>query len=87
MIYLHKISLLVLFIFLFSFGNLISQENIKTDTKKILELIEKFGDKNPWANGDAINELVNIGEPAVNYLIKSLQDENENIRWCSAIAI
>ena len=87
MIYLHKISLLVLFIFLFSFGNLISQENIRIDAKRIFALIKKFGDKDPWVSGGAIKELAKIGEPAVIYLIKSLQDENENIRWCSAIAI
>ncbi len=53
----------------------------------IQSLIQKFTDKDQFVNGEAINELVKIGEPAVEYLIKSLQDEDENVRWCSAIAL
>jgi CubicO group peptidase (beta-lactamase class C family) len=53
----------------------------------IQALIQKFKDKDQFLNGEAINELVKIGEPAVEYLIKSLQDEDENVRWCSAIAL
>ena len=55
--------------------------------KRIQSLIEKFSDKDQFVNGEAINELVKIGEPAVEYLTKSLQDEDENVRWCSAIAL
>jgi CubicO group peptidase (beta-lactamase class C family) len=60
--------------------NIFPQENIKS-------LINKFSEKDQFVNGEAINELVNIGEPAVEHLIKSLQDEDENARWCSAIAL
>jgi CubicO group peptidase (beta-lactamase class C family) len=55
--------------------------------EKIHSFIEKFSDKDQFVNGEAINELVKIGEPAVESLIKSLQDEDENVRWCSAIAL
>jgi CubicO group peptidase (beta-lactamase class C family) len=55
--------------------------------EKIQSLIEKFSDKDQFVNGEAINELVKIGEPAVEYLIRSLQVEDENVRWCSAIAL
>lgn len=50
-------------------------------------LIAKFSDEDPWVNGDAINGLVKIGEPAVGELIFSLQDKDENVRLCSAIAL
>jgi CubicO group peptidase (beta-lactamase class C family) len=53
----------------------------------IQSLIHKFKDKDQFVNGEAISELVKIGEPAVEYLTKSLQDEDENVRWCSAIAL
>lgn len=79
----HHILILLIII---AFSPLLSAQN-SLDENKILALIDKFNDKDPWLSGDAIKELVNIGEPAINYLIKSLQDENENIRWCSAIAI
>lgn len=66
--------------------NLFSQQLNNFNKEDILSLITKFSDKDPWVNGDAIAKLVEIGEPAVDYLIKSLQDQNENVRWCSAIA-
>ncbi len=50
-------------------------------------LIAKFSDNDPWVSGEAINELVKIGEPAVDNLIFSLQDKDENVRWCSAITL
>jgi len=53
----------------------------------IQSLIQTFTDKDQFVNGEAINELVKIGEPAVEYLTKSLQDEDENVRWCSAITL
>ncbi len=55
--------------------------------EKIQSFIEKFSDKDQFVNGEAINELVKIGEPAVEYLTKSLQVEDENVRWCSAITL
>mgnify|MGYP000900559546 FL=1 len=68
-------------------ANLFSQEITSSDEKAIQSLIQKFSDKDQFVNGDAINEIVKIGEPAVEYLIKSLQAADENIRWCSAIAL
>jgi len=58
-----------------------------TNEKAVLSLINKFYDKDPFVNGEAIDQLVNIGNLAVDYLIKSLADENDNVRWCSAIAL
>lgn len=72
--------LLIAFGFLTFYSNLFSQENIES-------LIKKFNNKDQFVNGEAINELVMIGEPAVDYLIKSLKDKDENARWCSAIAL
>lgn len=71
---------LLLLAFVIPFCDCIAQQNIKA-------LIEKFSDGDPWVNGEAINELVKIGESAVDDLIISLQDDNENVRWCSAIVL
>lgn len=75
-----KISLIVLFFFITPIEQCFSQQNVKA-------LIDKFNDNDPWVNGEAINELVKIGESAVDELILSLQDKNDNVRWCSAIAL
>ena len=64
-----------------------SQEIKSSNGKAILSLINKFSSKDPFVNGEAVDSLVNYGNSAVDYLIKSLADENENIRWCSAIAL
>ena len=79
-------KLLLLFPIIIVF-NLFSQEITSLDGKRIESLIEKFSDKDQFVNGEAINELVNIGEPTIEYLTKSLQDEDENVRWCSAITL
>jgi hypothetical protein len=63
------------------------QEKHASDRIDIISLINKFSDKDPFIIGGAIDQLANIGSPAVDYLIKSLSDENDNIRWCSAIAL
>lgn len=81
-----KIIYVILFTFL-TITNLLAQESSLYDVKKIQSLIAKFSDNNPWVNGDAINELVKIGDPAVDDLVISLHDKNENVRWCSAIAL
>jgi CubicO group peptidase (beta-lactamase class C family) len=81
-----KIICRILFAILIT-TNLFAQESSLYDEKKILSLIEKFSDKDQVVNGEAINELVKIGAPAVEYLTKSLQDEDEIVRWCSAIVI
>lgn len=79
-------KLILLFTIIISF-NLFSQEITASDENRIQSLIEKFNDVDPWVNGDAINQLVKIGEPVVDDLIISLQDKDENVRWCSAIAL
>ena len=76
---MNKILITVIVFFAF-FSNIFAQETIQS-------LIEKFNDKDQFVNGEAINEIVKIGEPAVDYLIKSLQSDDENVRWCSAIAL
>jgi len=76
---MHRILTILLFFLAFNL-NIFPQDTIQS-------LIQKFTDKDQFINGEAINELVNIGEPAVEYLTKSLQDEDENVRWCSAIVL
>ena len=76
---MNRILTIVIVFFTF-YSNIFPQE-------KIQSFIEKFSDKDQFVNGEAISELVKIGEPAVEYLIKSLQAEDENVRWCSAIAL
>jgi len=66
---------------------LFGQEATTSDETKILSLIERFNDEDPFVNGEAIKDLAGIGEAAANHLIKSLQSENDNVRWCSAIAL
>jgi CubicO group peptidase (beta-lactamase class C family) len=76
---MYRILTIAIF-FLTSHLNIFPQDTIQA-------LIQKFKDKDQFLNGEAINELVKIGEPTVEYLTKSLQDEDENVRWCSAIAL
>jgi CubicO group peptidase (beta-lactamase class C family) len=80
--------------FLFSFisililnSYLFPQEINTTDRINIISLINKFSDKDPFINGEAIDQIVDIGSSSVDYLIKSLSDENDNVRWCSVIAL
>ena len=82
-----KQIILILFAAFILIPNLFSQEITSSDEKRIQSLIEKFTNKDQFVNGAAINELVKIGEPSVEYLTKSLKDEDENVRWCSAIAL
>lgn len=57
------------------------------DERTILSLIKQFSAADPFVSGEAVTALANIGGPAVEYLIRSLADENDNVRWCSAIAL
>jgi hypothetical protein len=82
-----KHSFLLFFSFIILASTIYGQESSTSDEKKILSLIERFNDEDPFVNGAAISELVAIGEPAVEYLIKSLQSEDDNVRWCSAIVL
>ena len=76
----NKILIIVLIFSIIPVEECFAQRDIKS-------LIAKFSDKDPWIKGEAINELVKIGELAVDDLIVSLQDKDENVRWCSAIAL
>ena len=76
---MYRILTIAIFFLTFQL-NIFPQDSIQS-------LIQKFKDKDQFLNGEVINELVKIGEPAVEYLTKSLQDEDENVRWCSAIAL
>ena len=82
-----KQYILILFSIIVTASYLFPQELNSFDEQRIQSLIEKFSHKDQFVNGEAINELVKIGEPAVEYLTKSLQDEDENVRWCSAIVL
>ena len=78
---------IIFFSFIILISPLFGQEATTSDETKILSLIERFNDEDPFVNGEAIQDLACIGEAAVNHLIKSLQSENDNVRWCSAIAL
>lgn len=66
---------------------LISQEINSERDKRIDNLINKFFDKDPFINGEAIDSLVNLGSQSVDSLINSLKNKNDDIRICSAIAL
>jgi len=66
---------------------LFSQEITSEREKRIVNLINKFYDKDPFINGEAIDSLVNLGSQSVDYLINSLKNKNDDIRICSAIAL
>jgi CubicO group peptidase (beta-lactamase class C family) len=76
-----------LFFILSITSNSLSQEINSAHEKNILVLIKSFSDDDPFVEGRAIKEIVNYGNQAVDYLTKSLSDKNENVRWCSAIAL
>lgn len=76
----NKILIIVFIFSIFLIEECFAQSDIKS-------IIAKFSDEDSWVNGEAINELVKIGEPAVDDLIISLHDKDENVRWCSAITL
>jgi CubicO group peptidase (beta-lactamase class C family) len=57
------------------------------DTVAIKSLIECFSDENLYLRGKAATALGKIGKPVVHFLIKALQDKNENVRWSASIAL
>lgn len=83
--FINKICLLA-FVILF-LDNAIAQENNNADEQKIQKLIENFSDKDIYVNAEAVDELVNIGEQAVDYLINSLFNSVESVRLNSAIVL
>jgi CubicO group peptidase (beta-lactamase class C family) len=78
-----KIAKLAL-IFFFAI-RILSAEPVAERT--ILSLIKQFSNEDPFVAGEAVTALANVGGPAVEYLMKSLADENDNVRWCSAMAL
>ncbi|MBL1153760.1 MAG: HEAT repeat domain-containing protein, partial [Ignavibacteriae bacterium] len=82
-----KQTSLIFLIIIITISSSFSQDVKDFDIERVKSLINQFSDKDPWVNGDAINELVLIGEPVVDYLIESLQNKDDNVRWCSAITL
>ena len=82
-----RFSMLSFTLIFLSAINLYSQEKNFTKTDSINAIIDKFYDQDPYVNGDAVNEIVKYSNDAVDFLIESLQSENSNVRWCSAIAL
>jgi CubicO group peptidase (beta-lactamase class C family) len=82
-----KSSVLIFTLLFLSAINLYSQEKNFTNKESIQTIIDQFYDNDPYVNGDAINEIVKYGNDAVDILIEFLQNENSNVRWCSAIAL
>jgi CubicO group peptidase (beta-lactamase class C family) len=81
----HK--LFAYFAILLMVKSLAAQEINLGDERKIQSLIAKFKDTDPFENGKAIAEISEMRERAIQYLSSSLQDQQENVRWCSAIAL
>lgn len=57
------------------------------DERTILSLVKQFSNEDPFAAGEAVSALANIGGPAVAYLMKSLTAKDDHVRWCSAMAL
>ena len=85
--YLIKSLVLFFVIILLPISISLPQKKNATDEKSIRSVIGKFFDEDPFINGEAIAEIVKFGNEAVDYLIETLGDENDNVRWCSAIAL
>lgn len=85
----YLIKSLVLFsaIILLPISISLPQKKNTTNEKSIIAIIHKFSNEDPFVNGEAIAEIVKSGNDAVDYLIEGLGDENENVRWCSAISL
>jgi CubicO group peptidase (beta-lactamase class C family) len=59
----------------------------EADARTIRSLIARFSAADPFAAGEAVTSLARIGPPAVDFLIASLADPNDDVRWCAAIAL
>jgi CubicO group peptidase (beta-lactamase class C family) len=79
-----KYFLFILIPILFVTENSFSQQ-VKND--EINSIIKDFDNEDAFAAGEAIKKIVKYGEQAVDCLIESLADGNDNIRWCSAITL
>ena len=85
--YSLKYLVLFLILLLLPIINITAQDKNIIEEKSITANIDKFSDEDPYVNGEAITEIVKYGNKAVDYLIESLKDSNNNVRWCSAIAL
>jgi HEAT repeat protein len=64
--------------------NALSEEGTNPLTKKIENLIAAFLIKDGWKRREARLALVDIGKPAVPYLIKALKHRKPEVRWEAA---
>jgi CubicO group peptidase (beta-lactamase class C family) len=87
MMFKMRFSILLFVLIFLSALNLYSQGKKLTNADTIQAFINKFSDQDPYVNGDAVNEISEYGDDAVDLLIESLQNQNNNVRWCSAIAL
>lgn len=62
-------------------------ETASASSATINQLIEQLGDRDGIRRQDAREKLVEIGSPAVPYLIKVLRSPNERVRWEAAKAL
>jgi CubicO group peptidase (beta-lactamase class C family) len=65
-------------------GNIFSQQGKPNET---YSFIKDFNSTDAFTAGEAIKEIAKYGAQAVDCLIESLASEDENIRWCSSIAL
>ena len=86
---LYKISSVTLFfVLIFLLVSKSYPQEINNNVERSIHtIINKFYNEDPFINGEAITEIIKFGNNAVDYLIEYLQNENENVRWCSAIAL
>jgi len=61
--------------------NELSEEKINPVMKKIESLIATFSNKEGWKRKRARLALVDIGKPAVPYLIKAMKHHKAEVRW------
>lgn len=80
---MKKVIICLLFIFSFVFCE---GENKKLE-ENISELIEELGDSDIITNYQAGRKILKIGEPAIPYLIKSLNHEKGRVRFTSIILL
>lgn len=57
------------------------------DEKTIKSLIGQFSASDPFAAGQAVAALAKIGGPTVGCLTAALAAEDDQVRWCAAIAL
>jgi hypothetical protein len=65
----------------------LSEEGANPLIKKIESLIAEFSIKDGWKRREARLALVDIGKPAVPYLIKALKHRKAEVRWEAAKAL